>query len=97
MAPFGVKTSLAEVPARFEPGARVGPMRVLARTEHEILLGEDDKHLDFRVSFALGDRTVTVATAVRFHGWTGRAYFAPVRPLHARIVRAMLARAVFRE
>lgn len=72
---------------------------VLARSADEVLMGADDRHLDFRVSV----RVVTTAdapsalvlrTTVRFHGALGRLYFIPVRPFHRRIVPVLLRRAV---
>lgn len=81
----------------FRPGERSGIFRVWARTEDEILMGEDDHHLDFRVSLLLqraadGDR-VTVSTIVRYHNLLGRVYFLPVRPVHRLVVPAMMKRA----
>ena len=58
------------------------------------MLGEDDKHLDFRVCLrVLGDGQATLATLVRFHNVWGRAYFACVRPFHGLVVKGMLRRA----
>lgn len=78
----------------FQPGTRAGIFRVFARSADEILVGEDDRHLDFRVSLLVreeaGCQWGIVTTVVRYHGWTGRAYFTPVRLFHRWIVRAML-------
>lgn len=78
----------------FQPGAVAGIFRVFAHTADEILVGEDDRHLDFRVSFLLrtepSGRVAVVTTVVQYHNRLGRAYFAPVRLFHRRIVRAML-------
>ncbi|MEU8542687.1 DUF2867 domain-containing protein [Streptomyces sp. NPDC048717] len=60
--------------------------------EHELMLGEDASHLDFRASVVVDDEGVTLATAVRFHNLLGRAYFAPVRLLHPPLVRLILQR-----
>ncbi|MHB8296754.1 MAG: DUF2867 domain-containing protein [Acidimicrobiales bacterium] len=69
------------------------PFALLAETEEEVMLGMDDRHLDFRVSVLVRENTVTVSTAVVFHGKAGRCYFAPVRLAHPLVVRAMLRRA----
>lgn len=75
-------------------GERIGIFPVLAASQDEVLLGLDDRHLDFRVSVRIfdheGERLGVVTTLVRFHGALGRAYFAPVRPLHRVIVPALL-------
>ncbi len=84
----------------FEPGNVAGIFRVFAHSADEIVLGEDDRHLDFRVSFLvdgdLAHRRGTVATVVRYHGGLGRAYFLPVRFFHRWIVGAMLRTTVER-
>ena len=61
--------------------------------EDEVLLGSDQRHLDFRASVLVGPRRVVVATVVDVHNRRGRAYSAVVRPLHPFVVRSMLARA----
>ncbi|WP_100615704.1 DUF2867 domain-containing protein [Confluentibacter citreus] len=80
-----------------EPGERLGLFKVFTKTENEVILGEDDKHLNFRVSLFLKEQTnktyykeLTVSTAVEFNNWFGRLYFLPVRPFHKRIVPTML-------
>lgn len=76
-----------------EVGSQIGGFRVFALRDDEIVLGEDDDHLDFRVS-VLKQRqsSVVVTTVVRFHNWIGRAYFVPVKPMHKIIVSAMITR-----
>jgi hypothetical protein len=101
----GLKTSprdqgdMARAP--LQPGATLGIFRVFARTADEILLGEDDRHLDFRLSvLRQSDDTASwaiVSTIVRFNNWLGRAYFLPVGPLHRLIVPAILRSALRRQ
>lgn len=72
---------------------------VLARRDDEVLVGVDDRHLDFRVSIrvlvtANAPTVLVVTTTVTFQGRLGRLYFLPVRPFHRRIVPALLHRAV---
>lgn len=80
------------------PGARLGIFRVRDRRPDELLLGEDDRHLDFRVSVLLRDdgerQWATVTTAVQFLNPWGRAYFAVVRPFHQLIVPSLMRRAL---
>lgn len=101
VAGFGLKTSrqLRDAPA--SPHARrVGIFRVCETHAHEILLGEDDSHLDFRVSVltqpggATGDeRQLVVSTVVHCHNLLGRSYIALIAPFHRRVVRACLQHA----
>ena len=57
-----------------EPGERLGLFNVFARTENEVVLGEDDKHLNFRVSLFLNqqpeetkNKDLVVSTTVEFN------------------------------
>lgn len=65
-----------------------------ARTPSRLVMGEDDRHLDFRVVLDVAGeaaaRAVTVATVVRYRNAFGRAYFALVRPFHRLVVPAMV-------
>ena len=99
---FGLKTSLEAPPlppqkVTFEPGTNVAIFRVFQKNSQEILLGEDDKHLDFRFSLLLqgegANAQAVISTVVHFNNWLGRAYFIPVAPFHKLIVRAILSRA----
>lgn len=80
-----------------EKGDRLGLFKVFDRTENEVILGEDDKHLNFRISLFLNKaqigsstRALTISTTVEFNNWMGRLYFLPVRPFHKLIVPSML-------
>jgi uncharacterized protein DUF2867 len=68
----------------------------LARTDHEVLLGTDDGHLDFRVGVRREPDRVVVSTVVTLHNRRGRGYFGIVRLVHPVVVRAMLTRAARR-
>lgn len=77
-----------------EIGEKVGLFRVFDKTEDEVVLGEDDKHLSFRVSLFLDrlpegkdNKRLTITTTVKFNNFFGRLYFLPVRPFHKLIVR----------
>jgi uncharacterized protein DUF2867 len=81
---------------RMEPGDFAGFFRLLDRTDTQLLFGENDAHLDFRVamSFAGGDeRSVVLVTTVHIKNRLGRAYFSVVRHGHRIVVPAMLREA----
>ena len=61
--------------------------------DHEVQLGSDAGHLDFRASVRRDPDQVVVTTLVQIHDLRGRLYFAVVRLVHPVIVRAMLTRA----
>jgi hypothetical protein len=75
-------------------GDKAGIFTVVARSADEVMLGGDDRHLDFRASVlvrrrAKGD-SVVLATVVHYNNWQGRAYFLVVRPFHKVIVKSIL-------
>ncbi|WP_066507933.1 DUF2867 domain-containing protein [Rufibacter sp. DG15C] len=87
----------------FEPGQRLGLFKVFDKTAQEVVLGEDDRHLNFKVSLLLesllegnGKKRVSITTAVTFNNRFGRFYFMLVRPFHKIIVKTLLKRMVQR-
>ena len=101
MAPLGVKTSAAIARAR-PVGERIHFFPVQARSACELVVGEDDRHLDFRAATLLRDTTnrqgreLVAITVVHCHNLLGRIYLATIAPFHRLIVRASLARAARR-
>ncbi|HWM73779.1 MAG TPA: DUF2867 domain-containing protein [Nocardioides sp.] len=72
---------------------------VLALDTAEVVLGMDDRHLDFRVALTvrpIGSEVLVVTTAVRRHNRFGRAYFALVKGPHHVLVPRWTRRAVRR-
>ncbi|MBN2597671.1 DUF2867 domain-containing protein [Labilibaculum sp.] len=100
---FGLKTS-AQLKAmqdvdnlKFEPGAQLDIFKLYNITENELILGEDDKHLSFRVSLLLDSinddvnkKRIILTTMVEFKNLFGRLYFIPVKPFHQLIVKETL-------
>jgi hypothetical protein len=99
VACFGLKTAkhLATLEANAD---RIGIFKVYSKGETEIVLGEDDKHLDFRLSVlrtpglspSLGGQ-LTVSTVVHCNKLLGRAYLLVIAPFHRQVVTASLRRA----
>ena len=81
----------------YQIGDRLSIFSVFGKTEKELLLGIDDRHLDVRVSVLKAERNglphYVVSTVVKVHNLLGRAYMLPVGRIHPFIVRAMMARA----
>ncbi|MDR2206965.1 MAG: DUF2867 domain-containing protein [Flavobacteriaceae bacterium] len=104
VALFGLKTSekitnRTQILNKFkcEKGEQIGLFKVFDRTNDEVILGEDDKHLNFRVSLFIDRQTddsahkkLTISTTVTFNNRFGRLYFIPVRPFHKLIVPTIL-------
>jgi hypothetical protein len=100
VAPFGLKTGGASdlrPPTREEiNGLRYsGIFAVHSATPDEVILGTDDRHLDFRVSIlrSEADDVVAISTWVRPHNLAGRAYLAAVYPFHRIIIARFLSNA----
>ena len=79
-----------------EVGESIALFHVLGRSETELMSGETDKHLDFRMSFLVKPKKehqqITLATTVQYNGWLGKAYFFFVKPVHRLIVPIILKR-----
>ena len=97
---FGLKTGkhLATL-ADAERAGRVGIFKVYSRSATEIVVGEDDKHLDFRVSVLCAGAAaaeigaqLTVSTVVHCHNRLGRTYLLAIAPFHRLVVKASLRR-----
>jgi uncharacterized protein DUF2867 len=72
--------------------SEISPFTVLERTGDTLVVGADDKHLDFRGVLRVAGDELQCVTVVHEHNATGRAYFAVVKPFHRRIVPALLRR-----
>lgn len=91
---FGLKTDVMPDDGK----QRVGLFELLEQTDRTMTLGEDDKHLDFRVLLSLsqadtnGQKRVSVSTLVKYNNRLGRIYFFFVKPFHRMIVPVMVRR-----
>jgi hypothetical protein len=98
MATVGVKSSRAIGAAAAARGPVIGYFPLLSKSAGELVVGEDDRHLDFRVAILLrtgaaGGRELVVVTVVHCHNRLGRTYLAVIAPFHRAIARANLERA----
>ena len=96
---FGLKTAgQLRTPGSL---ARIGIFRVYESTAREVVMGEDDRHLDFRASVLYRSAeaasttppSVIFSTVVRCHNVAGRLYLLVISPFHRLIVQAFLRRA----
>ncbi|GAA4123833.1 DUF2867 domain-containing protein [Aminobacter aganoensis] len=92
--PFGLKTGHGDLPPKQK---LVGMFPVISEAPERMVLGLDDRHLDFRLlvevrELGAGRQEVSATTLVRPHNRFGRIYLAVVMPFHRIIVPAMLAR-----
>lgn len=95
VAPLGLKTGreTTKISSR-----RIGFFPIITETPERVVLGLDDRHLDFRIAIDVAplggaQRQITATTLVRTHNLLGRFYLAAVMPFHRVIVPAMLTQA----
>jgi hypothetical protein len=108
MSIFGVKRSTEIRAAAEKKGVQtIAVFPILSYTKDEVILGENDKHLDFQTSFLLREghfrgannkdsdrqiREAVVTTVVHCHGLFGKAYITVIKPFHVLFVKYALAR-----
>lgn len=75
---------------------------VLSKSRDEIVLGEDDRHLDFRALLLIPPRRdgegaeLVATTVVRCHNLVGKDHLFAIAPFHRQVFRSHLATAVGR-
>lgn len=92
--PFGLRGDAADVPAEVE---RIGIFPVVHKQPREIVLGFDDRHLNFRIVVTAESRDdgwirARMMTLIHRNNALGRAYLALIMPFHKLIVRQALSR-----
>jgi hypothetical protein len=98
VAGLGLKTAKQLTsPSTGDQVRRIGIFKIYSTSPTEIVMGEDDKHLDFRLSLmcspATSDssvRRVVLSTVVHCHNRLGRAYIFVIAPFHRQVVKAFL-------
>ena len=95
--PFGLKTEIDphyKKPDNYSVGDKTELFTVADRNENEIVLAENDKHLNFKVSIFVDKQNdhnlVYMTTLVKFNNFGGRLYFFFVKPFHKIIVKATM-------
>jgi hypothetical protein len=101
MTKVDVKSSRAVGIAAAARGPVIGFFPLLSKNEGELVMGEDDRHLDFRLAILLrageaDTRELVFVTVVHCHNWLGRTYLAVIAPFHRLIAAASLEQAIKR-
>lgn len=96
--PHDVDVLKASRQASYAVGDTIGPWPIYSITEHELIAGRDNRHLDFRVSIFReltdGIPSVSVSTVCLVHNWFGKVYLFFVVPFHRWGVRYILRNAL---
>jgi hypothetical protein len=97
---FGLKTAKQLMaPSADRSEKRIAIFKIYESSAHEVFLGEDDSHLNFRISAQVRPATLTsapqfiVSSVVQCNNLVGRAYITLIAPFHRAIVQAALRRA----
>ncbi|MDR3705421.1 MAG: DUF2867 domain-containing protein [Paludibacteraceae bacterium] len=92
---FNLKTG-GKVPPKnqYEVGDKTDIFTISARNDNEIVMAEEDKHLNFRTSVSVvrrgEDCEVYLTTIVHYNNFFGRFYFFFVKPFHQQIMKVCM-------
>ena len=92
VSPLGLKTSRS-----FSEERKIGLFPILSETRDQIVLGFDDRHLDFRIIVDVAPiddvrQCVRITTLVHRKIFFGKLYLAAIEPFHRLIVASALGR-----
>ena len=84
--PFGLKTG------KIQDSEQKSFFILIEKNENEIVMGESDRHLDFRTSIFIDKsrNIITLITLVHFHNFFEKLYFFPIKPFHKIIIKNLL-------
>jgi len=99
---FRLKTSYRKLlnQTNLEHSTRIHYFKIYSSNEREVILGENDTHLDFRLSllYLKANETsdnvpqLVISTVVSCHNILGRIYLFVIAPFHRIVVRSGLRR-----
>lgn len=98
VAGFGLKTARHLASLEAQSGAeRLSIFKVYSTSPTEVVFGEEDKHLDFRLSVLCSgqsspgaQRHLTLSTVVHCNNRLGRLYIFLIAPFHRLVVQSNL-------
>jgi hypothetical protein len=98
VGPLGLKTGSSAPPppppAQTGVGDSIGIFKIMSASDTEVVVGEDDRHLNFRASILKDEAGFYLATWVKPHNLAGHAYLATIMVFHKLIVRDAVRRIV---
>ncbi|MBK6265115.1 DUF2867 domain-containing protein [Marivirga sp. S37H4] len=94
---FGLKTEMpADYNERFSVGGYIGSFRIFSIADHEIVLGADDSHLNFKAIVVNTNAplyNIQVITLVQYNNLMGKIYMSVIKPFHRVVVKRMVKNA----
>jgi len=104
VVPFGLKGTTQQqftaekLQKSYKVGDTICSWEIFSQSEHELITGINDKHLDFRVSLLRmskrNQQQLVLSTVVTLNNVFGWLYLRAIIPFHRRIVRALIENAV---
>jgi hypothetical protein len=96
--PFGIGTvsyedlrGTIDTGRLYAVGEKIWRWTIFEQSEHELIVGTNDRHLDFRVSvFREDQKRLALSTCVMTHNTFGRVYLATILPFHRFGVKKLL-------
>jgi len=83
VVPFGLTAAVPQTAS----GETIGHFPLVQRNDNELILGFDDKHLNFRISVLTDGARAYSATWVHRNNRMGHIYLAAIMPFHKAIMR----------
>lgn len=80
----------------FKVGGYMGFFKIMHLSDHEVIMGANDDHLNFRAIINLNPKdqfNVFVTTLVEYNNTTGKIYMGIVKPFHKIVVKNMVKQA----
>ncbi len=91
---FGLKTGMVDeqsISPPFQAGQQFGVFKLYSVNKTESVIGEDDKHLNFRISFIVdNENELVMSTVVDINNTLGTVYMFFVKPFHRVLVSVMM-------
>ncbi len=95
VALFGLKTDEETSHTKsLKIGEKAGIFMIYSIKKKEIIAGEDDMHLDFRLSVLKENNMVTISTLVHYNNLFGKVYMTIITPFHKLVVKTMMKNAL---
>ena len=93
---FGIKSGsldVTEINPPFDVGQEFGGFKIYSLNSTEAVIGEDDVHLNFRISFMVDTNNggeIVMSTVVDINNFLGTIYMLFVKPIHRVLVSVMI-------
>jgi hypothetical protein len=95
--PTTLEITMMEKRDRYFVGEKIGPWPIFFLGSDELVVGRDNKHMDFRLSIMKihdDSSCVIVSTLCMVHNRFGQYYLSAITPFHKAGLRSLMANAI---